>query len=64
VNEDIKKLTTNKKGDFSMEELFSVLTNALARAGYEVLDGDEYRFVIRNKAEDEDYEISICQIVG
>ncbi len=47
-----------------MEELFSVLTNALARAGYEVLDGDEYRFVIRNKAEDEDYEISICQIVG
>lgn len=47
-----------------MEELFSVLTNALARAGYEVLGGDEYRFVIRNKAEDEDYEILVCQIAG
>lgn len=47
-----------------MEELFSVLTNALARAGYEVLDGDEYRSVIRNKAEDKDCEIHICQIIG
>lgn len=47
-----------------MEELFSVLTNALARAGYEVLGGDEYRFVVRNKAEDEDYEIVVCQTAG
>jgi hypothetical protein len=47
-----------------VEELFSILTNSLARAGYEILDGDMSRFVIRDKEKDEDFEITISKIAG
>lgn len=44
-----------------MDELFSVITSYLARAGYEVLDGDAAKFVIRDKMKDEDFEITISE---
>ena len=47
-----------------MEELFSALTNSLSRAGYEILDGDTSKFVIRDKLKDEDFEITISKIAG
>ena len=47
-----------------MDELFSVITNYLARAGYEVLDGDASKFVIRDKLKDADFEITISEIAG
>ena len=47
-----------------MDELFSVITSYLARAGYEVLDGDAAKFVIRDKMKDEDFEITISDIAG
>jgi hypothetical protein len=56
--------TASKEENFSVEELFSILTNSLARAGYEILDGDMSRFVIRDKEKDEDFEITISKIAG
>ena len=54
----------SKEGDSNMDELFSVITSYLARAGYEVLDGDAAKFVIRDKMKDEDFEITISEIAG
>ena len=47
-----------------MDELFSVITSYLARAGYEILDGDASKFGIRDKLKDADFEITISEIAG
>ena len=47
-----------------MDELFSVITNYLARAGYEVLDGEASKCVIRDKLKDADFEITISELAG
>lgn len=45
-------------------DIFSVIEEALARAGYKVLDGDEYSVIIRHPNCDSDYEIRIREIAS
>lgn len=43
-------------------DIFDVIENALAKAGYTVLDGEENSIIIRHKNSDSDYEIKVSEI--
>ncbi len=43
-------------------DIFDVIEQALALAGYKVLDGDRNSIIIRHKSSDSDYEIKITEI--
>lgn len=44
-------------------DIFDVIDNALTRAGYVVLDGDQDCVIIRHKNSDIDYEIKVSEII-
>lgn len=45
--------------DKTIENIFDVIESALANAGYTIMDGDATGVIIRHKASDTDYLISI-----
>lgn len=45
-------------------EVFEIIEDALALAGYKILDGDKDTVVIRDAKNDMDFEIRVLEIVG
>lgn len=45
-------------------DIFEVIENALAKAGYKVLDGDENSIIIRHANSDTDYQILVKENPG
>jgi hypothetical protein len=45
------------------EDILSVIDKAVALAGYEVLDGDTDSLIIRDKANDTDYEVKVEEFI-
>lgn len=43
-------------------DIFEVIEAALARAGYTIMDGEEYSIIIRHKNSDTDYQIMVNEI--
>lgn len=43
-------------------DIFEVIENALAKAGYTILDGDHDSVIIRHKNSDSDYEIKVSEL--
>lgn len=43
-------------------DIFEVIENALARAGYKIMDGDKDAIIIRHTNSDTDYQISVSEI--
>ncbi len=41
------------------KKIFDVIEDALARAGYRLLEGDTDTLIIRDSSKDQDYEIKI-----
>lgn len=46
------------------KEIFDIIENALAKAGYKVLDGDAYTVIVRDCKTDKDYEIEVKEAVS
>jgi len=42
-----------------MDKIYEIIENALARAGYRILENDKDNFLFRDKNADMDYEIKI-----
>ena len=42
-----------------IQQIFDVTESALTLAGFKVMDGDRYSFIIRHGASDTDYEIKV-----
>ena len=40
-----------------MDEIFDIIDEALAKAGYKVLEGDNNAVIIRDAASDTDYQV-------
>lgn len=46
-------------------DIFEVIENALAKAGYKVMDGDSSNsIIIRHANSDSDYQIEVTEIAG
>ena len=43
-------------------DIFDVIENALAKAGYKIIDGDGNAIVVRHVNSDTDYQISVSEI--
>lgn len=43
-------------------DIFEVIEAALAKAGYEISDGSEMSIIVRHKASDSDYKITVEEI--
>lgn len=43
----------------SKEKIFDIIENALAKAGYVILDGDHDTVIVRDKKADQDFSIRI-----
>ena len=42
-------------------DIFEVIENALARAGYKIMDGDNNSVIIRHPNSDSDYRIKVTE---
>lgn len=45
-------------------DIFEVIENALARAGYKILDGDADSIIIRHANSDSDYQIKVAEVAA
>lgn len=45
-------------------DIFDVIEQALALAGYKVLDGDHDSIIVRHTNSDSDYEIKVTKIIS
>lgn len=43
--------------------IFDIIENALAKAGYKILDGDTDAVIVRDCKSDKDYEIKVKELV-
>ena len=56
----IEQIKLNHPEGFLMENnIFEIIENALALAGYKVLDGDKKCVIVRHSATDTDYRITV-----
>jgi hypothetical protein len=44
-----------------MKQVLEIVSNALALAGYKVLDGDDECVIIRDCAKDTDYKVTVME---
>lgn len=45
-----------------VQDIFDIIETALEESGYTIMDGDGDSVLIRNKAENKDYEIKISEL--
>ena len=46
------------------KDIFDIIESALAKAGYKILDGDEYTVIVRDCKAGKDYEIEVKEAVS